>query len=367
MAESVYSMNLVGGLTFTAGAVVNFTGATVSGLTLASTTFAPQNYINVTGGDTSFYINTSTLALPTAAGNTAIGVGAGNIITSGTGNTIIGSGAGSATTTGFNNTCVGYLAAAQLSTGAYNAIYGVSSGSFNTSGGANSYFGSSAGYANSTGNSNTYLGYQSGINATGNANTCVGSSTAVNLTTGTGVTCLGYQSNVGSAGLTQATAIGQNATVLASNTVQLGQAGIDTVNVGKQLTINAIQLTDNHAHIVSGSGLPAIAFGAGTGTTGSPSATLGAGSTDISGVINVTTGSNPTGSATIVTVTFVNAYANAPRVIVTPGNYAAASLSADSQEWPFIGSTSTTNFVFQSNVTALAVTTAYVWYYLCAS
>jgi hypothetical protein len=366
MAESEYSLNLVGGLTFTAGAVVNFTGATVSGLTLASTTFAPQNSINVTGGDTSFYINTSVLVLPTVANNTVIGVNAGNNLTSGTGNTFIGTIAGFGTTTGVDNTCVGEASGQQI-TGSLNSTYGYTAGYSLTSGNSNSYFAYAAGYTNSTGILNTCLGYQSGINATGNNNTCVGSSTAVTLTTGTGVTCLGYLSNVGSAGLTQATAIGQNATVLASNTVQLGQAGTDSVNVGKQLNINAIQLTDNHAHIVSGSGLPAIAFGTGAGTTGSPSATLGAGSTDISGVINVTTGGSPAGASTIVTVTFVNAYANAPRVIVTPGNYAAASLSALNQEWPFVGSTSITNFVFQSNVTALSGATAYVWHYMCAS
>jgi hypothetical protein len=113
-------------------------------------------------------------------------------------------------------------------------------------------------------------------------------------------------------------------------------------------------------HVHWGVGTPTIAAGSGAGA--SPVVTV-AGS-DQGGLITVTTSTTPTASATVATVTFGQAFSAAPRtVILTPAGANSAPLSGNAQVYVDSAATSTTAFVLKVGSTALAVATAYKWYY----
>jgi len=106
---------------------------------------------------------------------------------------------------------------------------------------------------------------------------------------------------------------------------------------------------------------PSIAAGTGAGT--SPTVASMGGSTDLSGVINVTTGTSPAASANLVTVTYAVAYAAKPRVILEPANAAAAALSGTGQVFVSDSLSSPTGFVVVTGSAALAASTQYFFYY----
>lgn len=113
-------------------------------------------------------------------------------------------------------------------------------------------------------------------------------------------------------------------------------------------------------HVHWGVGTPTIAAGTGAGTT--PTVTV-AGS-DQGGLITVTTGTTPTASATVATVTFGQAFSTAPRaVILTPAGPNSAPLSGNAQVYLDSASTTATAFVLKVGSTALTAATAYKWHY----
>ena len=108
------------------------------------------------------------------------------------------------------------------------AIGGVSLYS-NVDGNANIAVGQGALYYNTSGSENAALGYNSLNNIEENYNTGIGSYAGTSLISGTLNTALGYRSDI-SNNLTNATAIGANATVTSSNTIQLGSVSVTLVN-----------------------------------------------------------------------------------------------------------------------------------------
>jgi len=111
-------------------------------------------------------------------------------------------------------------------------------------------------------------------------------------------------------------------------------------------------------HVVGGTSAPSIAAGAGAGTTPTVSVST---ATDLAGVINITTGTLPTGTnAVIATVTFNTAYGVAPIVILQPANAITATLTGATGV--YVTSTTTT-LVLTSGTTALTASTAYKWNY----
>lgn len=117
------------------------------------------------------------------------------------------------------------------------------------------------------------------------------------------------------------------------------------------------------AHVQGRGSTPTIAAGAGAGS--SPTVSVSATGTDLAGYIDVTTGSTPGTSATVVTVTFASAWASAPVVLLVPANNATKALSVAQQV--FIDANtgvSTTAFVITSGGTALTGATAYRWSYV---
>ncbi len=157
-------------------------------------------------------------------------------------NTLLGQGAGEALLTSgssvTSNTITGYLAGNQI-TGIYNTFYGAQAGS-GTAGDhhLNSFFGALAGSGN-TGSGNVFFGYEAGkINqggsnvflgnnsgdehTTGSDNTFVGVESGQNHISGSSNTALGFGTKFAAQGLTNATAIGAQAQVGASNSMVLG-------------------------------------------------------------------------------------------------------------------------------------------------
>ena len=111
-------------------------------------------------------------------------------------------------------------------------------------------------------------------------------------------------------------------------------------------------------HIVGNSTAPSITAGASAGTSPTVSVT----GTDLAFSITITTGTSPTASGVIATVTFNTAYGSAPKKHVTPTNVAAASLSGASMVYP---TSTTTTFVLNANTTALAASTTYTFDVIC--
>lgn len=145
--------------------------------------------------------------------------------------------------------------------------------------------------------------------------------------------------------------VGTNSIITKSYALRLEASAGNNANLGVDGFIDGITQIRT-----SGSGA-SIAAGAGAGTGPSTSVTGG----DAAGKIDITTGTSPSTSATVVTITFNAGYAVAPTVILTPGNAAAAALTGATQV--FISGTGTTNFVITSGSSALSASTQYIWYY----
>ena len=182
----------------------------------------------------------------TASGNAFLGF-AGNFTTGNSANTGVGYSALAALTTGLGNAAVGYQALRANGTGDYNTAAGAytlianTAGNFDTAGGfqsltsnttgsINTAYGTNTLFSNTTGGANTAVGYQALVTSTTGANnTAIGSEAGTPYdfanTAGTNNTFVGYFANTGGvneAALSNATAIGANAEVTASNALILG-------------------------------------------------------------------------------------------------------------------------------------------------
>jgi hypothetical protein len=175
--------------------------------------------------------------------NVFVGYQAGRTNTNGFNNVFIGYLAGIANTSGYSNTFVGFGAGSTVTSGFGNSLFASSNngggGGDIITGSNNSRFGYGTNWASGDVTGSTYFGYGAGqyIRA-GNYNTCLGPLTGPTNTTslGNNNTFVGYSANCGTNILTNATALGYNATVTSSNTVILGGNGANAVNVGIGLT-----------------------------------------------------------------------------------------------------------------------------------
>jgi len=126
--------------------------------------------------------HSTTGTLDNASGNTGVGIGACDAITSGDYNTCLGYNAGTSINAGGYNTLIGHTAGIYLgSTG---------SASFNTAVGKNSLY--YAGQGGNNANRNTAVGYASGDSIIqGDRNLCLGSLSGQNITSGSGNVTVG--------------------------------------------------------------------------------------------------------------------------------------------------------------------------------
>jgi uncharacterized protein (TIGR02145 family) len=104
----------------------------------------------------------------------------------------------------------------------------------------NTALGGSALNANTTGNYNTAVGASSLLNSTGSSNTAVGTEALKTNISGIGNTALGFGADVSVNNLTYATAIGYNAKVQNSNTIQLGSTSLTNVKTSGTLTAGTV-------------------------------------------------------------------------------------------------------------------------------
>ena len=131
---------------------------------------------------------------------------------------------------GFANNAFGDRAMADLITGSSNNAFGELTLSI-SSASHNSAFGHQSLRYNTTGGFNTGVGQESLLNtATGGSNSALGAGTLLSNVSGSFNTGIGAFSDVGSPNLNNATAIGGQAIVKESNTVQLGNLNVNKIN-----------------------------------------------------------------------------------------------------------------------------------------
>jgi hypothetical protein len=166
------------------------------------------------------------------------GEDAGNFTMTGNENTGIGVNVLNSNFNGVQNTAMGFDTLSRNTSGQRNAAFGNESMRENVGGGFNTGMGHNTLFFNVNGFNNTAVGYQALLNTTGNDNVAVGQNAGSNLlananTTGSGNTFIGTRSGSGvAAQLTNATAIGYEALVSASNALVLGGTGANAVSVG---------------------------------------------------------------------------------------------------------------------------------------
>jgi len=160
----------------------------------------------------------------------------------GTDNTFVGKNAGNLTTSGLGrNTALGVNALINNTTGYLNTASGESALLSNTTGFSNTASGRFALLSNNTGTNNTASGASALINnTTGSLNTAIGIEALNNNGTGGSNTAIGALANVCNfcGNLTNATAIGANAVVDASNKIRLGNTNVTLVETSGNIKAN---------------------------------------------------------------------------------------------------------------------------------
>ncbi len=178
---------------------------------------------NIALGREAMYHNTSGYF------NSALGSGALGDNTTGYSNTALGYATLFNNTTGYTNVAVGGSALLNNTTGYRNTAVGILALKNNTTGFKNVAIGEYALYNNITGQRNTALGESAGYQITGSDNTCIGAYTQLDAVPGDKLTLLGVSASANVANLTNATALGYNATVNASNKVMIGNTSVTSI------------------------------------------------------------------------------------------------------------------------------------------
>jgi hypothetical protein len=207
------------------------TGGTISGTTLTLSAANATNPGLVSTG-TQTIAGAKTFNSDLKVNGLTVGLGGGAV----SGNTAIGQGALNLNTTGVGNTAVG-SGALSVTTGSYN----------------------------------TALGAVSLSNSTGGNNTAVGVDALKTNISGTGNTALGFGADVSTNNLTYATAIGYNAKVQNSYTIQLGSTSLTNVRTSGTLTAGTVTYPNTHGsanQVLSTTGSGTLTWTGGTHTIG---------------------------------------------------------------------------------------------------
>lgn len=236
----------------------NISGASNTSLGSESLRLNTTGFLNTASGAQAMFFNTAgsrNSAHGYRAGynntvgndNTSMGYEAIFSNSSGQFNTAMGSGALRANTTGHWNTAIGYQAMLSNTNGQFNTAIGFGALAANQTGQANSAIGIETLLHNTTGNNNVAIGdIALEDNTVGDYNVAVGGASLLNNTTGTrnaglgdrvmetnhtgsNNTAIGYGADVGFNNLTNATVIGSQAVVDASNKVRIGNPGVTVI------------------------------------------------------------------------------------------------------------------------------------------
>jgi hypothetical protein len=244
----------------------------------------------LTGVDNTFLGQSAGENSTSASENTFLGKSSGNSNTTGSQNVAIGVNSSHSNVLGWSNIAVGFEALNSNTTSGNTGV-GHRAMHTNTTGIQNVAFGYLALATNATANANTAIGYLALENTTGDNNTGLGYAAGNVNTTGTNNTFIGHNANAltGQGGLTNATAIGSNATVNTSNSLILGNnanVGIGTSSPSAKLDVDGTFklkdgtegvgkiLTSDAAGNATWQNLPpSISFSANTSTTSIPAGT----------------------------------------------------------------------------------------------
>jgi len=144
-------------------------------------------------------------------------------------NTAIGTHSLYSNTTGIGNTALGYRALYTNTTSSNNVAIGIEALALNTST-SNVAVGAYSLATNANGTENTAVGRDAlDTNTSGNYNTALGRDALNTNSTGDGLTGLGRGTDVAVDGLSNATAIGYNTVVNASNKIRIGNASVTVI------------------------------------------------------------------------------------------------------------------------------------------
>lgn len=178
---------------------------------------------DVVGGNYNIAIGGSSLGKNVSGeNNIAIGYQAMKFNQDGGQNIAIGDAALTNNQSGSENIALGTSAMGSNSTGIKNVALGEQALYRNDDGAQNTGIGYKANWGNYSGTDNAALGYFALVDNQGSNNAAVGSKALWSNTTGSSNTAIGYQADVSSGTFTNATAIGANAYVGASNSLVLG-------------------------------------------------------------------------------------------------------------------------------------------------
>jgi hypothetical protein len=232
-------------------------------------------------------------AYPSGGANLFAGVSAGNFTMTGTGNTGLGASALPALTSGSNNTAAGDGAGNALTTGGFNAFFGQGAGIAVTTQNSNACMGARCLYTATTGvNQASAFGAYGLYKNTAGPNTCIGYYCGYNLATGThnffggweaGMNELGSQNTyVGdssgpssSATLTNAFALGYQATPTTSNTGVLGNASVTDIYAGGTGAAANLHAAQFYGGLTNATGLPNSGLVNSSATVNGSTCTLG--------------------------------------------------------------------------------------------
>ena len=193
---------------------------------------------NTALGSQCLYNNTSGIE------NTAVGVSSMYNAT-GSYNTAVGNWSLYAAGTGSRNVAIGYDALWSAYQGNDNVAVGYTSLASST-GSNNSSMGSNSLYRNSTGANNAATGFNAlYANTTGASNAAFGKGALYTNTTGSNNTAIGTDADVTAVDLTNTTAIGYNAKVSASNTIQLGNTSVTSINTSASVNAAAFNVSSD--------------------------------------------------------------------------------------------------------------------------
>lgn len=200
---------------------------------------APLASPNFTGIINSAGINISGTVTATAFVGDGSGLSNMNFLV-GNNNTKVGRNTLNDLTSGHSNSAFGVDALKSNTTGENNVAFGLFSLLKNTSGYQNVAIGAKSLSENLDGNKNVGSGlYSLGKNTSGNENTGYGHNSLYNNTTGSYNTTIGSRADVLSGALTNATAIGANAVVDASNKIQLGDNNVTLIQTSGTVSATA--------------------------------------------------------------------------------------------------------------------------------
>lgn len=198
----------------------------------------PSNGQLLIGNGTGYTLATLTagtgISLTNSAGSITISGGSSLTgITTSTA-TALGLNAGDSVTTGYDNTCIGYDAGTAITTGYDNTVVGHQAGDSILGGYENTCVGSTAGYGVTSGYQNTLLGYGAGdVVTSGNSNVFIGRWAGIDITTGSNNTGVGTVAMASAfVNASNSSALGYNANITGSDQVQLGNSSTTTYAYG---------------------------------------------------------------------------------------------------------------------------------------